>query len=240
MVNSQNGWPANRRELVSARTVRGTNVRLTVRNGPAGDLLLEVAALFDLMVQDVDQPTADDWGYAERPIRGSATISNHASGTAIDLNATRWSLGSAPSVNLNPEQIATVRRIVAATGGVVRWGGDYSGRKDPMHFEINNNRTEAECAQALSQLRAAFGKPTTKDDDVDLTDKLPDYYDSKRPPLTVGDTMAWGTAHAARARDAAQESVRRIDVLASQVAALSQQMSTIQATLTKLAAGGPK
>ena len=123
-VRSQNGWSANDRSVVSARTVRGTKVRLTVRNGPAGDLLLEVAALFDLTVQDIDQPMTDDWGYAERPIRGSETISNHASGTAIDLNATRWSLGSAPSVNLNPAQIATVRRIVAATGGVVRWGGD--------------------------------------------------------------------------------------------------------------------
>jgi hypothetical protein len=107
-------------------------------------------------VQDIDGGPVDDWGYAERPIRGSATISNHASGTAIDLNATRWALGSSPSVNLNGAQIDTVRRIVGATGGVVRWGGDYTGRKDPMHFEINDNRTEADCALALDQLRSAF------------------------------------------------------------------------------------
>jgi hypothetical protein len=154
--NSQNGFPANRRELVSSRVVPGTGVRLTVRNGPAGDLLLEVASLFDRLVQDIDGGPVDDWGYAERPIRGSATISNHASGTAIDLNATRWALGSQPSVNLNGAQIDTVRRIVGATGGVVRWGGDYTGRKDPMHFEINDNRTEADCARALDQLRSAF------------------------------------------------------------------------------------
>jgi hypothetical protein len=153
---SQNGFPANRRELVSSRVVPGTGVRLTVRNGPAGDLLLEVASLFDRLVQDIDAGPVDDWGYAERPIRGSATISNHASGTAIDLNATRWALGSSPSVNLNGAQIDTVRRIVGATGGVVRWGGDYTGRKDPMHFEINDNRTEADCARALDQLRSAF------------------------------------------------------------------------------------
>jgi hypothetical protein len=168
VANSQNGWPANRRDLVSSRVVPGTGVRLTVRNGPAGDLLLEVASLFDRLVQDIDA-VADDWGYAERPIRGSATISNHASGTAIDLNATRWALGSSPSVNLNPAQIDTVRRIVAATGGVVRWGGDYTGRKDPMHFEINDNRTEADCARALDQLRAAFAfkavPPRPREDD---------------------------------------------------------------------------
>jgi hypothetical protein len=155
VVNSQNGWPANRRELVSSRVVPGSGVRLTVRNGAAGDLLLEVASLFDRLVQDIDA-VADDWGYAERPIRGATTLSNHASGTAIDLNATRWALGSDPSVNLNSAQIDTVHRIVGATGGVVRWGGDYTGRKDPMHFEINDNRTEADCARALDQLRAAF------------------------------------------------------------------------------------
>lgn len=167
MTVSQNGWPANRRDLVSSRYVPGTRVRLTVANGPAGDLLLEVAALFDLTVQDIDAGPVDDWGYAERPIRGSAAISNHASGTAIDLNATRWPLGSPASVNLDPARIAKVRAIVAATGGVVRWGGDYQGRKDPMHFEINDHRTPDDCARALEALRARFGRSATpREDDM--------------------------------------------------------------------------
>lgn len=174
-VRSQNGWLANDRSLISTRTVRGTRVRVAVRNGPAGDVLLEVAALFDLGIQDIDQG-ADDWGYAERPIRGSETVvSNHASGTAIDLNATRWPLGSAPSVNLTSAQIAAVRTILAVTvvrgHQVVRWGGDYSGRKDPMHFEINDGTTEAQCAQALAQLRAHYGDPNPEEDDLDATDK---------------------------------------------------------------------
>jgi hypothetical protein len=180
VVRSQNGWTANDRSVIATRTVRGTAVRLAVRIGPAGDLLLEVAALYDLMVQDLDQPTADDWGYAERPIRGSTTtVSNHASGTAIDLNATRWPLGSAPEVNLSANQIATVRAIVAATKvpshprPVVRWGGDYQGRKDPMHFEIDDAATEADCARALDALRARYGRTPgvhpEEDDDVSLS-----------------------------------------------------------------------
>lgn len=172
MIRSQNGWPANDRSVISTRSVRGTHVRLAVRTGPAGDLLLEIAALYDLMIQDIDA-TADDWGYAERTIRGSATtVSNHASGTAIDLNATCWPLGSAPSVNLTARQIATVREIVAVAGGAVRWGGDYTGRKDPMHFEIADNTTEAECAAAVAALRAHYGNPNPEeDDDLDATDK---------------------------------------------------------------------
>jgi hypothetical protein len=156
VATSQNGWPANNRSLVSRRTIPGTATSLTVRNGAPGDLLLEVASLFDRLVQDLDRLPLDDWGYAERPIIGATTLSNHASGTAIDLNATRWPLGSPASVNLNQAQIDTVHQILAATGGVVRWGGDYSGRKDPMHFEINNGQTEDSCAKALASLRNAF------------------------------------------------------------------------------------
>ena len=158
MPISQNGWTANDYSLVSRRTVPGTNVGLTVRNGPAGDLLLEVAAQFDRYVQDIDNArgTLDDWGYAERPIIGGLELSNHASGTAIDLNATKWPLGSSPLVNLSPAQIMRLRQILSATGGVVRWGGDYSGRLDPMHFEINDGQTETSCARALAALQGTL------------------------------------------------------------------------------------
>jgi hypothetical protein len=156
---SQNGWRANDPTVVSRRQVPGTQIWLTVHNGPAGDLLLEVASRFDRDVRDIDNARGalDDWGYAERPIRGGVELSNHASGTAIDLNATKWPLSSDPSVNLNSGQIMRVRQIVAAAGGVVRWGGDYTGRKDPMHFEINDGRTEADCARALAALRGSGG-----------------------------------------------------------------------------------
>lgn len=162
MVASQNGWKANDPTVVSRRQVPGTNVALTVHNGPSGDLLLEVAAQFDRYVQDIDTArgaTPDDWGYAERPIRGDTVLSNHASGTAIDLNALKWPLGSNPLVNLSPPQIMRLRQILSAARGVVRWGGDYIGRLDPMHFEINDGRTEDECAWALSALRSSIPQP---------------------------------------------------------------------------------
>ena len=119
MARSQNGFSANDRTQVSSRLVPGTQVRLTVRNGAPGDLLLEVAALFDARVQDIDNARGalDDWGYAERPIRGNTTtLSNHASGTAIDLNATRWPLGASPSVNLTAEKIADTSLPFSTTG----------------------------------------------------------------------------------------------------------------------------
>lgn len=153
MATSQNGYRANDRTLVSSRLVPGTTRKMTVRNGPAGDLLLWVAAQFDKLVEDIEQGVLDDWGYAERTIRGdSTTLSNHASGTAIDLNATAHPLGTAPTANYSKDEIANIRAIVALTEGCVRWGGDYTGRKDGMHFEINDGVTEARCAQVLAKL----------------------------------------------------------------------------------------
>lgn len=249
MTVSQNGWPANRRDLVSARYVPGTGVRLVVRNGAAGDLLLEVAAVFDLLVVSIEG-VADDWGYAERPVRGSTAISNHASGTAIDLNATCWPLGRPATVYLDAKQIDIVRSIVAATGGVVRWGGDYTGRKDPMHFEINDGMDEADCARALAALRARYGRPGSAPsappaparDEVDMASieelralihaevpgavwqsAVPDYYpaipDGQAPPtMPAWAALAWGTTHAAHARDEAGGAHAGVAELAKRIA----------------------
>lgn len=152
MATSQNGYRANDRSVISTRNVPGTNVRLAVRNGAPGDLLLEVAARFHREVEAIEGPVMDDWGYAERNIRGSSTtLSNHASGTAIDLNAPRHPLGKRGT--FTGEQARRIRAIVGATGGVVRWGGDYTSRADEMHFEINDGRTERQCADALHRLR---------------------------------------------------------------------------------------
>ncbi len=149
MARSQNGYSANDRSVISTRTIPGTTVRVAVRNGPAGDLLLYAAARWDREVEDIDQG-ADDWGYAERPIRGGTELSNHASGTAIDLNATRHPLGQNPSLSFTAEQRTAIRHILADCRGALRWGGDYSGRKDGMHLEVVAD--EKRCAEVLAAL----------------------------------------------------------------------------------------
>lgn len=148
-ARSQNGYSANDRSVISTRTIPGTTVRVAVRNGPAGDLLLYAAARWDREVEDIDQG-ADDWGYAERPIRGGTELSNHASGTAVDLNATRHPLGQDPSLSFTSEQRTSIRHILADCRGALRWGGDYTGRKDGMHLEVVAD--EARCAQVLATL----------------------------------------------------------------------------------------
>jgi D-alanyl-D-alanine carboxypeptidase-like protein len=151
---SQNGWPVNPPR--GMRTVPGTNVRLNVANGPAGDVLMHVAQQVHNRVENIelDHPTEhvdDDWGYAERNVRGSNAISNHASATAIDLNAGRHDLGARGTYT--PAQVTEIHSILGEVDGVVRWGGDYTGRLDEMHFEIN--ATPEEVARVAERLRNA-------------------------------------------------------------------------------------
>lgn len=149
-ARSANGYSANDRAVISTRTIPGTTVRVAVRDGPAGDLLLYAAARWDREVEDIDQG-ADDWGYASRLIRGSSTtLSNHASGTAIDLNATRHPLGQDPSLSFTAEQRTAIRHILADCRGALRWGGDFRGRKDGMHLEVIAD--EGRCAEVLATL----------------------------------------------------------------------------------------
>lgn len=138
MAVSQNGWEVNPPR--SLRLVPGTvDVRITVADGAAGDVLMYVAGQFDARVEDLDLDSTrgelDDWGYAPRPIRGGSTTSNHASATAEDFNATRHPLGARGT--FSRQQVNNIHQILAEVDNVVRWGGDYSGRADEMHFEIN-------------------------------------------------------------------------------------------------------
>jgi hypothetical protein len=122
--------------------VPGTDVRLTIRPGDVSVVLLEVARRFHEEVEPITGGVRDDWGWAYRPIRGKTTgFSNHASATAIDLNATQHPRGVEGTFTAAAE--AGRARILAdlvdeSTGEpVVRWGEDYTTTVDGMHFEIN-------------------------------------------------------------------------------------------------------
>ncbi len=149
-VLSQNGWTGNDRSVIRTWTVPGTTTRVALRDGDCGLILTDLAAWFHRNVEPIDRGQPDDWGYAERPIRGGVELSNHASGTAIDLNATRHPLGR--SGTFTAAQAARIRSRLRVYGGVVRWGGDYSGRVDEMHFEINAG--SAAVARVASSIRA--------------------------------------------------------------------------------------
>jgi len=149
MAKSQNGYEANNRGVIGSYSIPGG--KITARVGDVSVILLYVANRFHNEVEALVWP--GNWGYAERAIRGSATTSNHASGTAIDLNAPRHPLGKVNT--FNAAQRAKIREILNYLEGTVRWGGDYTGRKDDMHFEINKGLSDV--ARVANKIRG--GKP---------------------------------------------------------------------------------
>lgn len=131
---SENGWEAsddrNKIKIKSFR-VPGTK-RMLALNADCAPILLAFSNEFHNLVERIDDGELDDWGYAYRPVRGDSKLSNHASGTAIDLNAPRHPLGKSGTFT-NPQE-KVIRRLCKKYG--IRWGGDYTRRKDEMHFEI--------------------------------------------------------------------------------------------------------
>ena len=98
--------------------------------------------------EPIDEGALDDWGYAFRMVRGSTDkLSNHASGTAIDLNATKHPLGKVGT--FPSEKVAMIRALAKKYG--LKWGGDYKGRIDEMHFEIE--LSEAKVAALIGSLK---------------------------------------------------------------------------------------
>lgn len=160
MATSQNGYPAGVQSAIHTVTVPGTAQKIPVRIGPAGDLLIWAAARFHREVEPLHVGWC--WGYAYRDIRGSSGLSNHASGTAIDLNAPAHPLGTNPASNYTAAKIAAIHRIIADAQGCLRWGGDYTGRKDGMHIEVV--KSEAECARVLAIVTKQ------PQEDTDMTD----------------------------------------------------------------------
>jgi hypothetical protein len=132
---SFNGWPASkdRSEIgIKSYTVPGTTVKLACAEKVA-PLLIAFAADFHKLIEPIDAGSLDDWGYCYRMIRGSTDkLSNHSSGTALDLNATQHPLGKAAT--FDAAKVPMIQALAKKYG--LKWGGDYVNRKDEMHFEI--------------------------------------------------------------------------------------------------------
>lgn len=140
-LTSPNGWPASedRKALgIETFTVPGTKIRFACAKAVA-PILVSFAKDFHELVEPIDQGQLDDWSFAFRQTRGSDRIlSNHASGTAIDLNAIKHPLGK--SNTFNKDQRNTINLLITKYG--LAWGGNYKKRKDDMHFEIALNQNQ--------------------------------------------------------------------------------------------------
>ncbi|MGO4601853.1 peptidoglycan-binding protein [Terrabacter sp. 2YAF2] len=154
-ATSQNGWSAGSSAVVplDALSVGAATFPAGVRRGDVHVVLGYVARRFDREVEALVKGWC--WGHSYRVISGSTSLSNHSSGTAIDLNAPRHPLGK--SGTFSATQRSHIRSILNSCNGVVRWGGDYSGRKDEMHFEINVRPGDARLAALAKRIGGGGG-----------------------------------------------------------------------------------
>lgn len=135
MEKSQNGWDAsdNPDEIdIKLFPIKGTDLRIRC-NKLAGVILQAFTQEFHEKVEPVEGGVFDDWSYAYRPIRGKTIgLSNHSSGCAVDLNATRHPLNRKGT--FKPELVKIIKELCKKYH--LRWGGSYKSRPDEMHFEV--------------------------------------------------------------------------------------------------------
>lgn len=97
-----------------------------------------VRALNSCLVRH-DYPTRrmDTGAYVCRAITGGVGYSLHAYGIALDLNWQTNPYGPTLVTDMPPAMVAAIKAIRTRSGAVVwRWGGDFAGNKDAMHYEV--------------------------------------------------------------------------------------------------------
>lgn len=136
-VVSQNGWQVILDEdLLRTWSIPRSERVFKLRRGPAGFVLAFVASWFNDKIQEVDLGF-DDWGWSPRRIAGSEEWSNHASATALDLNADKHPYGREDT--FTKVQAGRIQAKLEDWGDVIKWGGNYVYTKDEMHWEIDRD-----------------------------------------------------------------------------------------------------
>lgn len=132
---SQNGYSACDSSVIAKFTIPGSGgITVNIRKGDVSVVLLDFLAWYVKNVETLSQ--SDTGGYNCRVIAGSSTTSNHGSGTAVDVRWNRHVQGKR-NAGFTSAQIALIHTKLKEYAGVIRWGNDYSGTPDAMHFEIN-------------------------------------------------------------------------------------------------------
>jgi D-alanyl-D-alanine carboxypeptidase len=141
-------WPNSNPNVVTL--VRSDGLRLSIHK----ELVSLVRMLMDLTERmGYDIHPGETWGYANRPISGTSTPSNHSQATAIDINAPANPYASASWHRANargtkPYGLRIVCDIPQAVVTLWKrygfgWGGQYDSYPDPMHFEYEGSVTSA-------------------------------------------------------------------------------------------------
>lgn len=158
MATSQNGYKANDSSVMATYTI-ARDVKITLRKGDISVVLLHFARWYDQNIEPLTKK--DTGGYNPRPIEGSKTLSNHASGTAEDLRWNKHARGKKNTFTQGQED--KIRKQLKFYEGVIRWGEDYkTATIDGMHYEINKGSSEVTRIAKKCKKASEPAKPPTK------------------------------------------------------------------------------
>lgn len=120
------------------------------------ELFAAFVKAFHAEVEPLDKTQC--WSFACRAIRGTtSTPSNHSWGLAVDLNSAKHSWGKRGT--FTAAQVRAIRNILARPAFKhFKWGGDYTGTTDEMHFEYLGTPSDA---AADTRLLTTLVKPAT-------------------------------------------------------------------------------
>jgi hypothetical protein len=141
---SQNGWPlvkAAEQDKLRQWTIPGQtrNIVVPMLPGPPGFVLVHWAVTFDREIEDLEATRGDDFGHSYRPIAGSSEWSNHASATAVDLNAGKHPQGRQRT--FSADQLDVIGdRLAGKYRSVIRGGYTFRTTVDDMHWELSTGR----------------------------------------------------------------------------------------------------
>lgn len=252
-------WPAQRDQARAAGMLLAGYHYCRTGN-PAGE-----AAACKAWLGDISIPVMLDWEQGSGNIANLIVTLNafRTAGLRVVLGyLPRWYWQQTGGGDLRPLGVALVSsRYPSAALGVPAqiyryvtqdtWSGygglnptilQFTDRATVAGVQVDANAflgTRDQLATLLGAGAVSHFEPTASipEDDVAWTDKLPDYYTGDpNDTMFAGDAVAWGTAHAANARDAAREAVSRVVALENKIDGLA---ARIAASSPVVAAGGP-
>ena len=148
---SINRWPVLRRgdQRLGTKQIPGTKIRLTGRREVL-PYLVALAADYNATIAPLIPGEVGAYNY--RPSRVSSSWSNHASGTAVDIN---YSHEGAQRLT-NRKWWQRKRTAVDALQRkykLLNWGGNWSDKYyDPMHWELKRGTTVAQVQREIRRL----------------------------------------------------------------------------------------
>jgi D-alanyl-D-alanine carboxypeptidase len=200
----------------------------------------KVAYIFECFIGElvgrgypINKGQLDDWSYNCRKISGSTSWSNHAWGLAVDLNSLTNPMRSPLTTDM-PQWVRDEAYLLGKYG--LRWGGEYSGTPDPMHYEFM--LTPAEADRIARELREGDDLPMDQGSFNQLMDGYLNPKDNgfrdglnRLSQLTQdGATNAWWPApdYNDRANNSNKTILAELAAVRAEVAALAEKVDALK------------